>query len=208
MYYTNFSNNITRRYGIVIKNWPLKRFCGPNDLGTKLDVQTLLNSWTTGVTSFYKMSEEELADWIKDRDASPTSEPAMVTVPGGEANVSAGGAAGAEGEHTDDGSMDATRTSAGSTAVSTAPPTPAGVQPSSAPPPTPAQEQPPATLHATTNFVNSSAILGMDGQAMMMVAKQRKQRSDAGKKRKPKAAASENGGSAPPNKRARTRKTA
>ncbi|KZT12098.1 uncharacterized protein LAESUDRAFT_615370, partial [Laetiporus sulphureus 93-53] len=46
--YINFEMNITIPYRMLIKGWPLTRFCCPSDISTRMEVQLCLTAWETG----------------------------------------------------------------------------------------------------------------------------------------------------------------
>ena len=50
MQYDRFDDLITQKHGVVIKNWPLNRFCNPSAVATRIELEILLNSWESGVT--------------------------------------------------------------------------------------------------------------------------------------------------------------
>ncbi|KAG2029493.1 hypothetical protein BDR03DRAFT_880613, partial [Suillus americanus] len=41
MYYVNFDENITAQHGVVLENWPLKKFASPGDIGSMVEVKTV-----------------------------------------------------------------------------------------------------------------------------------------------------------------------
>ncbi|KAF9063160.1 hypothetical protein BDP27DRAFT_1170318, partial [Rhodocollybia butyracea] len=63
MVYRSFVEQITRRYGVVVKNWPLREFKNPSSIGTKTELELLLSSWNTDATYFYRMTSLEFGDW-------------------------------------------------------------------------------------------------------------------------------------------------
>jgi hypothetical protein len=67
MFYQNFDENITAKYGVVIKNWPLQKFCSPGDIGSRIELKVLYQSWQSGATYFQKLSREELSQWEEDQ---------------------------------------------------------------------------------------------------------------------------------------------
>ena len=87
MTYDRFDDHITQKYSVVVKNWPLKDFCNPSSVGSRIELETLYNGWQSGVTRFEKLTEEETIAWGNERFASrlammsvappqPTPEPA------------------------------------------------------------------------------------------------------------------------------------
>ncbi|KAI0371592.1 hypothetical protein BV20DRAFT_941838 [Pilatotrama ljubarskyi] len=67
MCYVNFDSKITARYGIVIENWPLKKFCAPGEICSRPELETLINAWTNGATCFCSLSDVEWLEWKAKR---------------------------------------------------------------------------------------------------------------------------------------------
>ncbi|KDQ14414.1 hypothetical protein BOTBODRAFT_44760 [Botryobasidium botryosum FD-172 SS1] len=67
MVYGNFGQHVTAKYGLVIDNWPLPRFCSPSDIGSAMEVNVLFNAWKNDVAKFRKLSPSELAAWFAAR---------------------------------------------------------------------------------------------------------------------------------------------
>jgi hypothetical protein len=67
MFYQNFDNNITAKWGIVIRNWPLPKLCSPSDVGSRNEVRVLYQAWESGTTYFQKMTEDEFNEWEDNR---------------------------------------------------------------------------------------------------------------------------------------------
>jgi hypothetical protein len=63
MYYTNFDDNITAKWRVILEGWPLQKFCSPADLSTRNEVQLLLHAWQNGTAHFRRLSEEEWEAW-------------------------------------------------------------------------------------------------------------------------------------------------
>lgn len=57
--YVDFETSISERHGIVCENWPLPNFCAPGCLNSLTELEVLYHAWSTGVTTFRKMSPEE-----------------------------------------------------------------------------------------------------------------------------------------------------
>lgn len=55
MKYINFDRYITVPYHLIIKNWPLKKFASPSDIGGKTDLEIFRNAWTKGTTYFEEL---------------------------------------------------------------------------------------------------------------------------------------------------------
>ena len=87
MQYDRFDDLITQKHGIIVKNWPLKRFCNPSAVATRIELDVLFNSWESGATRFQKLSRDEMRAWEKERfssrvammTASPSSPSTPVT---------------------------------------------------------------------------------------------------------------------------------
>ena len=70
MQYNRFDDLITQKYGVIIKNWPLKRFCNPSAVATRIESEVLFNSWESGATRFQKLSRDEMRAWEKEHFSS------------------------------------------------------------------------------------------------------------------------------------------
>ncbi|KAG1729063.1 uncharacterized protein EDB91DRAFT_1085846 [Suillus paluster] len=67
MFYVNFEENITAKYGVVCEGWPLLKFCSPGDIGSHTEVKVLNSAWKTGTAKFWKMSKAEFKQWDEGR---------------------------------------------------------------------------------------------------------------------------------------------
>ncbi|GBE84609.1 hypothetical protein SCP_0605880 [Sparassis crispa] len=67
MYYVNFEQHITDKYGVVLKNWPLEKFCSPSVVNSRTELDVLLCAWNTNATLFHRLSTEELEKWRQGR---------------------------------------------------------------------------------------------------------------------------------------------
>ncbi|EIW80845.1 hypothetical protein CONPUDRAFT_154835 [Coniophora puteana RWD-64-598 SS2] len=63
MYYVNFNDHITAKYGIIVEHWPLSQFCSPTEFSANHDLITLHNLWPADTTFFQKMSDQEFEQW-------------------------------------------------------------------------------------------------------------------------------------------------
>ena len=70
MTYDRFDDHITQKYGVIVKNWPLKNFCNPSSVGSRIELETLYNGWHSGVTRFEKLTEQEKARWENEHFSS------------------------------------------------------------------------------------------------------------------------------------------
>ncbi|KAL6298320.1 hypothetical protein BKA93DRAFT_744378, partial [Sparassis latifolia] len=67
MYYVNFEQHITDKYGVMLKNWPLEKFCSPSMVNSRTELDVLLCAWNTNATLFHRLSTEELEKWRQGR---------------------------------------------------------------------------------------------------------------------------------------------
>ncbi|KAJ7576214.1 hypothetical protein C8J56DRAFT_800464 [Mycena floridula] len=152
MVYVNFEDTITFRHGVVIKNWPISRFCNPSNC-TRNELQLLWSSWSSGTTYFYQLSPEERAEW------EAKSLPTRTRI--------------ARGISTQAAIIDATTPpradpGAGSMIID---------QPRASTPLGDSQPQAGPSVAATSlNFFNSMAITNADGESVLAVSKARKSR--------------------------------
>lgn len=65
--YVSFDDAITHKYGIIIRNWPLKAFVSPGKMNSASDLEVLYYAFMNDVTTFYKMSPPELEVWREER---------------------------------------------------------------------------------------------------------------------------------------------
>lgn len=70
MEYDRFDELITARYRVVVKDWPLKTFCNPSNIGSRIQLDLLCNAWHSGETSFKTLTDEEMQAWEGDRFSS------------------------------------------------------------------------------------------------------------------------------------------
>ncbi|KAF9789649.1 hypothetical protein BJ322DRAFT_991516, partial [Thelephora terrestris] len=70
MEYDRFDDLITEKYDVVVKNWPLKKFCNPSGVTSSIELNTLYNSWKSGATRFQRLTGEEMKEWKSNRFAS------------------------------------------------------------------------------------------------------------------------------------------
>ena len=67
MAYDRFDDLITAQHGVVVKNWPLKSFCNPSAVASRIDLEKLYSSWKTGSTYFQQLTREEMEAWENSR---------------------------------------------------------------------------------------------------------------------------------------------
>jgi len=70
MAYDRFDELITAKYHVVVKNWPLKKFCNPSSITSRIELELLFNAWQSGVTYFQKLTDEEMGAWESDQFSS------------------------------------------------------------------------------------------------------------------------------------------
>ncbi len=59
--YKNFEKAITDKYGVILIGWPLPGgLSSPGDLSNRVQLETLLHAWESGVTRFEKLTPDEL----------------------------------------------------------------------------------------------------------------------------------------------------
>ena len=68
MYYTNFDDHITLKFGVVIEGWPLKTFACPGSFSSIPTLTILYNAWLNDVASFRSLSDTEWTAWKKAYD--------------------------------------------------------------------------------------------------------------------------------------------
>ncbi len=64
MFYVNFEDHITARFGVVLENWPLKKFAVPGSL-SRIELEVLLNAWQNGMTRFRDLTDDEWEEWME-----------------------------------------------------------------------------------------------------------------------------------------------
>ncbi|KAG2063969.1 hypothetical protein BDR04DRAFT_1122892 [Suillus decipiens] len=67
MYYVNFNDNITAHYGVILDNWPLKKFANPGDISLMVEVKIMYNAFMMGAIKFCKLTTAEWEDWDQNR---------------------------------------------------------------------------------------------------------------------------------------------
>ncbi|KAK7045876.1 hypothetical protein VNI00_007305 [Paramarasmius palmivorus] len=166
MFYVNFEEHITLKYRVTLLNWPLPKFCSPSVMTTTVEVETVMQCFTTGTTKFYKMTLDEFTKWKEGYLAGKINQQL------GDANQSP---VQPQEQGPSDEAPDPT-------------PGPSRVEDSlSNPSPDQAQQpslQSPVCTQPQSRFVNSMAVTGSDGSVLRIAAKPRRQRKDKGQPRK------------------------
>lgn len=67
MFYVNFDEHITNKFGIVLEGWPLKKLVAPGIVGSRPDVDVIINAFSSGVARFRRLSPAELESWRQER---------------------------------------------------------------------------------------------------------------------------------------------
>lgn len=175
MYYSNFDKHVTEKYGILMKGWPLPKFCNPSEVGSKVELEVLFNAWETGQAYFERLSQSDWDAWCEARfqaSLAITTGPDNVTQPATEQE--------------DTISIDSSLTPSGLANLDDA----SSVLPDLHNAPyamdahAPAVARPPLAPITAAPFVNFSTVTGANGEAIITSGKQRKQRKDKGMKRK------------------------
>ncbi len=208
MFYVNFESRMTAKYGVVVRNWPIRKFTAPGNVNSLPTLSILYNAWRSGATHFHRLDDDQWRQWLDAFSTGDDYEPGVTA----EAHIGGVSADGApivpqevEGPYpapapTDTGPEPPVPTPAPTPAPA---PTLAVTTPAPAPtpaplPPTPPTTAPPAGARGRkrpleVDFINSGP--GTDGAGFVVPKRARKERSDKGKPRK-KRAAQENSPSA------------
>lgn len=67
MQYTGFDEKITKKYGIIIENWPPVQFVPLSWQSNMRETLTLYHAWKSGSTKFRQLSKEEKRQWDETR---------------------------------------------------------------------------------------------------------------------------------------------
>ncbi|KAF5311181.1 hypothetical protein D9611_013057 [Ephemerocybe angulata] len=70
IYYDNFDSKITIPYRVVVKGWPLDKFCSPANIGSKNDLIKLTTALTNGDTFFEKLGDDEYEEFCEAHQAA------------------------------------------------------------------------------------------------------------------------------------------
>jgi hypothetical protein len=63
MVYTNFDEAITLKHAVILKGWPLPKFCCPSHITGCSDLEILYNAWKSGAAHFVKLNDKEYEEW-------------------------------------------------------------------------------------------------------------------------------------------------
>lgn len=61
MFYVNFEDHITARFGVVLENWLLKKFVALGSL-SRIELEVLLNAWQNGMT---RLTDDGWEEWME-----------------------------------------------------------------------------------------------------------------------------------------------
>ncbi|KAH9847527.1 hypothetical protein C2E23DRAFT_692686, partial [Lenzites betulinus] len=63
MFYVNFHEHITMRYGVVLERWPLPKFVAPGKLSSRQELNILLSAFENDVAFFRQLTNPEWEEW-------------------------------------------------------------------------------------------------------------------------------------------------
>jgi hypothetical protein len=159
MYYTNFDTNITAKYGVVLENWPLSKFCCPGDINSRNELRVLFHAWETDSTRFRRLSDAEFEDWETSRFNA------------------------AMGQMSDNTSLDPLTNDTALPPNSQSSNLAMETNSSSTPTPTPVdQPPPPAPGDRKRPAAELTGVFSISGEGVVIQKKARKERSDKGKR--------------------------
>ncbi|KAE9403527.1 hypothetical protein BT96DRAFT_990188 [Gymnopus androsaceus JB14] len=172
MTYLGFEEQITKRFGVVVKNWPLNEFKNPSHVSTKSELELLWHAWESGVAHFYRMTTQEYSDWLVIASGPAVIQSIDNGQEGGDGSSNSKAATG--GQTVPEEGLSST--SGGGIQV------PSRVSPS-----------PTSGLAPPSNFVAMNMVTDASGDAVAVRKRApRKKRSDAGKPRKRTVGATSN----------------
>jgi hypothetical protein len=181
MYYQNFDDNITAKFGVIVKSWPLAKFCSPNDIGSRVELNILHNAWQSGTAHFYKMSDVEFNSWTNTRYQQPENAREDATnAPAADLNPPTADAIPTPAANTPAAPTNldapATNTPATNTLAT-------NTLATNTPTSNPAPSAGPLSALPLSRFINATTVTGPDGTAIQVTKKARKVRSDKGVKK-------------------------
>ena len=175
MFYENFEDHITAKYGLVIEGWPLDKIISPGAINSRPELTVLLNAWKTGVARFRRLAPEEVGPYIlnvkKQREQNGGLAAGVSTRTGPQAPSSGEGSSQ---PNDGQGEINQNEQSAPLSAVDAIVSTEENPLSGAVPVPVP-----PTTAASGSNFVMDTV------SGIVAVPKKRKQRSDKGKSRGP-----------------------
>lgn len=196
MYYKGFRTHITRRFGVILKNWPLKKFVTPSQITSFPELNVLYNAFKNGTAAFVSLTPEEWAAW--DDSGKPVVT-GIAGVPLGEdaENAAASTSVGASSTHTGASSAEPQAGSNANADASTPRPDASTPRPDASTPPPDASTQPPDASSPPPVLPeriptppigapqSESFTFSFGDGAPVAAPKKRKTRSDKGKPRGP-----------------------
>ncbi|KAI0362964.1 hypothetical protein BV20DRAFT_959252 [Pilatotrama ljubarskyi] len=85
IYYAKFEENITAKYGVVLRDWPAgMSFRTPSDISSPTELEVLKHAWESGTARFESLSDDAWAQWLKGwavRMGSSSETPGTSTAP-------------------------------------------------------------------------------------------------------------------------------
>ena len=78
MYYVNFDQHITFKFGVVLENWPVQKFQAPGNFSSIPIISLIYSAFESGAARFRSLSDEEWQVWRQEFLAGK-SVPAVTT---------------------------------------------------------------------------------------------------------------------------------
>ena len=66
MYYINFNQHITFKFGVVLENWPIQKFQPPGSFSSIPIISLIYSAFESGTAQFCSLSDEEWQVWWQD----------------------------------------------------------------------------------------------------------------------------------------------
>ncbi|KAF7791528.1 hypothetical protein EIP86_002544 [Pleurotus ostreatoroseus] len=66
MFYKNFEEHITKRFGLILEGWPLKKFQAPGYINSRPELNVLMNAFSSDAARFRRLTDAEFERWEKD----------------------------------------------------------------------------------------------------------------------------------------------
>ncbi|RDX41464.1 hypothetical protein OH76DRAFT_1301346, partial [Lentinus brumalis] len=63
MFYVNFESRMTAKYGVVVRNWPIRKFTAPGNVNSLPTLSILYNAWRSGATHFHRLDDDQWRQW-------------------------------------------------------------------------------------------------------------------------------------------------
>lgn len=92
--YKSFEAAVTSRFNIIVENWPLEgQMRSPAEIGGRLELETLLHAWESGVTRFTKLTDQQMLERderLRAQSVSAPSDHPPPALPEGDAQTLSG----------------------------------------------------------------------------------------------------------------------